>query len=197
MEKKQFIEMVAKVARQKYDKYNILPSLVIAQAILESAWGTKQIENNIFGIKAGSSWTGKVAIRRTTEWDGKKYVVKIATFRAYDSFEDSIKDYLELIGNAKRYEKVKKAKDYKEASKLIYEAGYATDPKYSEKLINIIETNKLYEYDKELNPISPWALEAWNWAIKKGITDGSKAKSYATREEVVTMLYRLTNINQP
>lgn len=185
--------MVGTVSRENYNKYSILPSLVIAQAALESAWGTKHIDNNIFGIKAGSSWTGKVAIRRTTEWNGNKYIVIMDKFRAYNSMEESIIDYLKLVGTTKRYEKVKTAKNYKEASRLIYEAGYATDPKYSEKLINIIESNKLYEYDKVAEPVSLWAVEAWNWAVKKGITDGTNPKSYATREEVITMIYRLNN----
>lgn len=130
-------------------------------------------------------------MRRTTEWDGTRYVVKVDKFRAYDSMEDSIKDYLKLIGGSKRYEKVKKAKDYKEAARLIYEAGYATDPKYVDKLINIIESNKLYEYDKRAEPISSWAVEAWEWGKSEGITDGRKPKTYATREQVVTMLYRI------
>ena len=193
MDKKEFIQMVGTVSRENYNKYSILPSLVIAQAALESAWGTKHIDNNIFGIKAGSSWTGKVAIRRTTEWNGNKYIVIMDKFRAYNSMEESIIDYLKLVGTTKRYEKVKTAKNYKEASRLIYEAGYATDPKYSEKLINIIESNKLYEYDKVAEPVSLWAVEAWNWAVKKGITDGANPKSYATREEVITMIYRLNN----
>ncbi|NMB26700.1 MAG: glycoside hydrolase family 73 protein [Tissierellia bacterium] len=193
MNKNKFIERVAKVAIEGYGEYGILPSLTIAQAILESDWGNKHIENNIFGIKAGSSWKGKVAIRKTKEWDGKKYITKEARFRAYDSFEYSIRDYLKLIGESKRYEKVKGAKDYKEASRLIYEAGYATDPKYSQKLIDIIEEYKLYDYDQKVKeqPISPWAKAAWDWAIKEGITDGKDPKAYATREQVVTMIYRL------
>lgn len=193
MDKSKFIELVGKVAAEYYPQYNILPSLVISQAILESGWGVKHIENNIFGIKAGSSWNGKVALRRTTEWNGTKYVVIIDKFRAYDSMEDSIKDYLKLIGESKRYEKVKKAKDYKEAARLIYEAGYATDPKYTDKLINIMESNKLFEYDKMVESVSPWAIEAWEWGKIQGITDGSNPKALATREQVMTMIYRLAN----
>lgn len=192
MNKKEFIEAVFKVVAKNYDEYHILPSLVISQAILESDWGSKHIANNIFGIKAGVSWTGKVAIRKTKEWDGTKYVTKDAKFRAYDSFQESIEDYLKLIGKTKRYEKVKEAKDYKEASKFIYESGYATDPKYSEKLINIVETNKLYQYDYQIKPVSDWATDAWKWAVEKGITNGTNPKGYATREEVVTMIYRLS-----
>ena len=196
MNKQEFIERVYEVSKEGYREYGILPSLVIAQAILESAWGEKHIANNIFGIKAGSSWNGEFVVRKTSEWDGKKYVTKEEKFRAYDTMEDSIKDYLKLIGTSKRYEKVRKAKDYKEACKLIYEAGYATDPKYSDKLINIIESNKLYQYDKVVDSVSDWAIEAWNWAKENKITDGNRPKAYGTREEVITMLYRLSNMEK-
>jgi len=191
LDKKKFIERIAKVAVKNYEIYGILPSLVIAQAILESGWGKKAIENNIFGIKAGSSWRGKVVTRETREWDGDKYVIKKSKFRAYDSIEDSIMDYLNLVGNTKRYEKVRNAKDYKEAARLIYETGYATDPHYTDKIINIIESNSLYQYDVLEEAISPWAVDAWSWAIKNGITDGTNPKNYMTREQCITMLYRL------
>lgn len=193
MNKKEFIEVVGKAAQENYHKYGILPSLVIAQAILESGWGDKAIENNIFGIKAGSYWTGKITIRTTKEWDGCKYVNKKAKFRAYNGIKDSIRDYLELIGKSKRYKRVRGAKDYREAAKFIYEAGYATDPKYSDKLIQIIEYNKLYQYDKIQEPLSSWAVEAWEWAMDNGITDGTNPKDNMTREQGVTMLYRLIN----
>jgi len=192
MNKNEFIESISKVSMKNYDQYRILPSLAVAQAVLESSWGKYHIENNIYGIKAGKSWTGKVAVRRTKEWDGTRYIIKEDRFRAYDSFEESVLDYLKLLGKTKRYERLRNTKDYNEACRFVYECGYATDPNYSEKLIKIIETNKLYLYDEKIESISAWALEAWEWAIEKGITDGKKPKDYATREEVITMLYRFS-----
>ena len=198
MDKREFIQRVSKVGKEGHKKYGILPSLTISQSILESAWGTKHIENNIFGIKAGGSWKGKVAIRRTREWDGSKYITVESKFRAYNSFEDSIRDYLKLIGESKRYERVTRAKNYKEACRLIYECGYATDPKYSHKLIQIIEQNRLYDYDKtskekpSKNIISSWAKDGWNWGVDKKIIDGKRPGDYATREEVITMVYRFS-----
>lgn len=191
MDKKEFIERVGKVVQNNFEEYKILPSIVIAQAILESGWGKYAIENNIFGIKAGPSWNGKAIIRNTKEWDGRRYITKESRFRAYDSIEDSILDYLNLVGKSKRYEQVKEAKNYRDAARKLQESGYATDPEYSNKLINIIESNRLYEYDNIENQISPWAKEAWNWAIQKGITDGTNPKGSMTREQGVTMLHRL------
>jgi len=191
MDKKEFIERVGKVVQNNFEEYKILPSIVIAQAILESGWGKYAIENNIFGIKAGPSWNGKAIIRNTKEWDGRRYITKESRFRAYDSIEDSILDYLNLVGKSKRYEQVKEAKNYRDAARKLQESGYATDPEYSNKLINIIESNRLYEYDNIENQISPWAKEAWSWAIQKGITDGTNPKGHMTREQGVTMLHRL------
>lgn len=189
MDKGSFIQMIFEIAAEGYADFGILPSLAISQGILESDWGKKHIENNIYGIKAGKSWTGKVALRNTREWDGEKYVIKQERFRAYSSFEESVWDYLKLLGKTKRYEKVKKARDYREASNFVYECGYATDPKYPQKLIKLIEENQLYKYDNAIS-ISLWAEKAWDWAIKEAITDGSNPKGFATREEVATMLYR-------
>lgn len=190
MDKKEFIERVGKVVQNNFEEYKILPSIVIAQAILESGWGKYAIENNIFGIKAGPSWNGKAIIRNTKEWDGRRYITKESRFRAYDSIEDSILDYLNLVGKSKRYEQVKEAKNYRDAARKLQESGYATDPEYSNKLINIIESNRLYEYDNIENQISPWAKEAWSWAIQKGITDGTNPKGHMTREQGIAMLYR-------
>lgn len=69
-----------------------------------------------------------------------------AEFRAYDSFNDSIADHNKLLSYM-RYKPVRECTDYKTACLRIYECGYATDPRYTEKLIGIIEKYRLYEYD--------------------------------------------------
>lgn len=142
-----FINEVAPGAIETYQKYGILPSITIAQAILESGWGKSRIGNNIFGIKAGSNWKGKTRTAQTSEYINGKWVSTTATFRDYDSVAESITDYAELVGTAPRYEAVRNAKDYKEAARALQEAGYATDPEYAQKLINIIEQNNLTMYD--------------------------------------------------
>jgi flagellum-specific peptidoglycan hydrolase FlgJ/murein DD-endopeptidase MepM/ murein hydrolase activator NlpD len=144
-----FINSIAPGAIETYQKYNILPSITIAQAILESGWGKKKIGNNVFGIKAGSNWKGKTQTAVTQEYRNGNWVSETATFRDYDSIADSILDHAALVGTAPRYEAVRNAKDYKEAAHALQQAGYATDPKYAQKLINIIEQNGLAEYDKE------------------------------------------------
>ena len=142
-----FINEVAPGAIETYQKYGILPSITIAQAILESGWGKSRIGNNIFGIKVGSNWKGKTRTAQTSEYINGKWVSTTATFRDYDSVAESIMDHAELVGTASRYEAVRNAKDYKEAARALQEAGYATDPGYAQKLINIIEQNNLTMYD--------------------------------------------------
>lgn len=149
MEKKEFINSIKEVALKGYEEYRILPSLTIAQAILESGWGSSYLAvkaKNIFGIKASSNWRGERVTLPTTEWYNDKKQVINSDFRVYDSFDDSIEDHNKLLAND-RYKPVRECADYKEACKRIYQCGYATDPGYAEKLIKIIEENKLYEFD--------------------------------------------------
>lgn len=168
MVKKMFIDKVKEGAIEGHRVHNILPSLTIAQAILESGWGTSQLAvkaKNLFGIKAFASWTGKRITFPTTEWyDGRKQVVN-ADFRAYDSFDESIGDHNKLLSSS-RYKSVRQAKDYRSACREVFNCGYATDPAYTGKLIKIIEDNKLYEFDGE-NSINEAAVDIDNQKIRK------------------------------
>jgi hypothetical protein len=150
MDRKEFIDSIKEGAIRGLTEYRILPSLTIAQAILESSWGSSQLSQrakNLFGIKAFSNWRGERIKLPTAEWYGDQKKIINADFRVYDSFNESIEDHNKLLTNF-RYEAVRGCSNYKEACRKIYECGYATDPSYPEKLINIIEENKLYEYDR-------------------------------------------------
>lgn len=146
-----FIDKVLPGAIKGYLEHNILPSLTIAQAILESNSGKSQLAkkgNNLFGIKADSRWTGKKINFPTKEFIKGKEITVNAYFRAYDSFAESVEDHSKFL-LTKRYEKVRTSKDYKEAAHEIWKAGYATDPDYPGKLIGIIKQYELYKYDEE------------------------------------------------
>jgi flagellar rod assembly protein/muramidase FlgJ len=184
MTKQEFINAVVDGARKGYKKYGILPSLTIAQAILESGWGQSHIENNLFGIKAGSSWAGKIAIRETKEFVNGQWITVQAKFRAYDSFNESIEDHAKLLGTTDRYKKVIQAEDYIEACYEVWKAGYATDPNYSNKLINIIEQYELQQYDDLF-------YEDRKWAMENGISDGSDPDRPVKRKELWAMLRRM------
>ena len=143
---KAFIEKVAGFAINNYAEFKILPSLVVAQAILESNWGKSgltQKNNNLFGIK------GNGGDFETKEYVNGKWITIVAGFRSYDSFEGSIIDHAKLL-NKPRYAKVKGETDYKKACEAVYKAGYATDFQYPQKLIKLIERLGLTVYDKQI-----------------------------------------------
>ncbi|MBR2828428.1 MAG: glycoside hydrolase family 73 protein, partial [Bacilli bacterium] len=144
--KLEFLKSIINGAISAYKKYGVLPSLTLAQAILETGWGKSKIGNNIFGIKAGSSWTGKTKTVGTKEWENGHYKSIRATFRDYDSIEESIEDHAKLLTN-KRYQPVLSAKNYKEACRLVKECGYATSPTYTKSLTDLVEQFGLNQYD--------------------------------------------------
>lgn len=148
MDKQGFIDLIKDGAIQAYKKYNIMPSLIIAQAVLESSWGKSTPGNMLFGIKWTKGCGYDSQILWTTEFiNGKLQKVK-RKFRKYKSFEESIDDHSQLL-LFRRYKLVAQAKNYKEACITIQRCGYATDPGYAKKLISIIEGNNLQQYDIE------------------------------------------------
>ncbi|MCL2899824.1 flagellar assembly peptidoglycan hydrolase FlgJ [Brenneria tiliae] len=119
--------------------------LIMAQAALESGWGRREIttvdgkpSHNIFGVKASDSWTGKVTEVMTTEFEnGRAYKTK-ELFRVYDSYLDALNDYISLLTKNSRYKPVLEAKSAEDAAYALQRAGYATDPNYGDKLVQII-----------------------------------------------------------
>ncbi|PHV08713.1 flagellar assembly peptidoglycan hydrolase FlgJ [Janthinobacterium sp. BJB412] len=120
---------------------------MLGQAALESGWGKREIKgrdgsnsHNLFGIKAGAGWSGKVVEAVTTEFVNGKAQTRVEKFRAYDSYADSFKDYAKLITTNPRYEKVlASAGDASSFAQGLQRAGYATDPQYASKLTRIIK----------------------------------------------------------
>lgn len=150
--REEFIKDVAAYAVPLQETHGIRPSVAIAQAILESNWGSSSLsrqEHNYFGIK-GQSDNRKYA---TLEYD-EEWVEIHASFRSYPSLEASVKGYAELIANGTAwnsalYRGVQEASTYQEAARALYSAGYATDPTYPEKIIEIVELYELHRFDNE------------------------------------------------
>lgn len=153
MEKTQFIPTIAPLVQAENKKRGnpLFNSVVIAQAICESGWGQSTImmkANAIFGIKATSSWKGKVYNAKTQEcYDGSTYTNITACFRAYNSLEESISDYFDLITKAERYRKACVANSPLECITAIKNGGYATSPTYINTIMSIINSNNLTTYD--------------------------------------------------
>lgn len=198
MSKEDFIEMI--YSHLKGKRTNIFNSVTIAQAILETGWGKSELArkaNNYFGIKADARWSGLVYQVETKEQKPSGEIYKIyADFRAYESIADSIKDHDEFFVSSnwrkENYKKVLEAKDPFTQARALRSCGYATNLDYADKLINIIKTYGLTKYDAESTEDAPsdWALESWDWGKENKITDGTNPKGFATREEIITMMYR-------
>ena len=148
-----FIMQISRGAVEGMRKYGILPSVTMAQAILESGWGesglTKQ-SNNLFGIKAGGSWSGDVVRYPTKEYVNGQYIDVTADFRAYDSLDASMEDHGAFLAGLSRYANIIGVKDFREVCRLLQEDGYATAPNYADSLISIIGQYGLAAYDSGL-----------------------------------------------
>jgi flagellar protein FlgJ len=121
---------------------------ILGQAALESGWGKHEPKmadgsssHNLFGIKAGADWKGKVAEVTTTEYVGGVAKKVTAKFRAYDSDADAFKDHARLLTQSPRYSQtVAQADTAQGFAKGLQKAGYATDPAYADKLTKVINT---------------------------------------------------------
>jgi flagellar protein FlgJ len=143
-----FVQQHQDAAARIEQQSGIPASYMIGQAAHETGWGKREIKHadgstsfNLFGIKAGPGWTGKVAEVTTTEYvNGEPRKMK-AKFRAYDSYEDSFRDYARLINNSPRYEKARTQTSSPLAfATELKRAGYATDPDYAGKLSRVINS---------------------------------------------------------
>ena len=147
---KDFIARVGALARADMERSGILASLTIAQAILESGWGTSELAtkaNALFGIKADSRWSGKTYTKASPEWNGVRNVTVVASFRAYNSWEHSVADHSAFLNASSRYAAVIGERNYRKACTAIHKAGYATAPDYADRLVKLIETYGLTAYD--------------------------------------------------
>ena len=149
-QQQQFINNLGTAAQKGYAQYRILPSMTIAQAILESAWGQSTLSSryyNFFGMKAGSNYHGETVTLQTTEEINGVLVRVNGTFRAYHSFDQGIEGYYQFITGYSRYSNLIGETDYKAACRKIREDGWATDSGYTNKLISLIERYDLTRFD--------------------------------------------------
>lgn len=145
-----FVQKHSSVASQVEKATGIPASFMLGQAGHETAWGQHEIRqkngasaHNLFGIKATSNWTGKVAEVTTTEYVNGTAQKRVAKFRAYDSYADSFKDYAKMINESPRFAQVKMATGSVHAfASGLQKAGYATDPEYASKISRAINTTQ-------------------------------------------------------
>lgn len=140
----EYIERYKAIAIEEMEKYGIPASIKLAQALLESGNGNSTLarqSNNHFGIKCTSEWLGKKAYQDDDHRDD--------CFRVYSRPEDSFKDHSQFLLR-KRYAALFELDkdDYKGWAKGLKSAGYATNPRYADMLVELIERYQLYQYDR-------------------------------------------------
>lgn len=169
----QYISVYKDVAISEMKKYGIPASITLAQGILESGSGKGRLAvkaNNHFGIKCHGWKGGKIY-----HDDDKAQ----ECFRKYKSASESFRDHSEFLANRKRYAKLFQLDkdDYKNWAKELRKAGYATDKRYPQKLISLIERYELYNYDDK-QPRSKRKTIIATHTVKKGDTLYSISKKY-------------------
>lgn len=145
-----FFEALAPTARDIGREYDLYPSVILAQAALESDFGRSELAktyHNYFGIKS----TGREKSVRlpTSEYLDGQWHTMSEPFRVYRSAEGSIRDYARLITGLERYRPVVDAASPEQAAYALVQGGYATDPAYAEKVIQLINTYSLKSYDNQ------------------------------------------------
>ncbi len=143
-----FVQKHAQVASDVEKATGIPASFMLGQAGHETGWGKFEIKNkggtpshNLFGIKAGAGWTGKVAEVTTTEYTNGVAKKQVGRFKSYDSYADAFKDYARMISESPRYAKAREQTGSAQAfASGLQKAGYATDPDYAAKLSRAINT---------------------------------------------------------
>jgi flagellum-specific peptidoglycan hydrolase FlgJ len=221
MAREEFIGLVAPIAvKLRLEGSPIFPSVRIAQAILETGAKTNPW-NNLAGYKVGNGtpnpyWSGRSVSATTWEVVNGTRVDNIRDdFRAYDTIEDGFKDQ-DLLFQFPRYTGVRQATTPQEQARMLLAGGYATDPAYADKLIRIIQTEGLFQYDEEvtrmleqfraeldalqkqveelqnqasLPEVPDWAQSAVKAAVAAGIIDTPEGGSYDFYR-ILTLLHR-------
>lgn len=145
----EFIQKLMPAAKQAAQKLGLEPLALLAQAALETGWGQRTFKTaegnnsfNFFGIKAHNSWQGNVAVVDTLEYRQGVAQKEKAKFRAYESPEQSLGDYVDFIKSNPRYQQaVAMADNPKAYFQQLQAAGYATDPNYAQKILSVFNSD--------------------------------------------------------
>ncbi|MCX8794229.1 flagellar assembly peptidoglycan hydrolase FlgJ [Vibrio parahaemolyticus] len=139
-----FVNSMKPYAEKAAKALGVEPSLLLAQAALETGWGQKVVQNargssnNLFNIKADRSWQGDKVTTQTLEFHDNTPVKETAAFRSYSNYQDSFNDYVRFLNDNPRYETALQQRgDSESFIRGIHRAGYATDPTYADKVLQV------------------------------------------------------------
>jgi len=152
-----FIRELLPKANRAASELGVPAEAIVAQAALETGWGKHQMQLpegrssfNLFGIKAGPDWEGRTVRVQTLEFRDGLAQKEAAVFRAYDSLEDGLQDYVSFLKGNGRYEQALSQQDAAGFVRGLQEAGYATDPSYAKKILSILGRGEFNDVTAEL-----------------------------------------------
>lgn len=192
----EFLQTMGPIAQADYSRTGVLASVTLAQAILESGWGKSGLTlqaNNMFGIKCSTDWPPD----KCGQWNtNEEYVPGNVTtitdgFKMYDSVEESVADHSELLTTSSRYNAILETDSYEEQITIIKNGGYATDSGYISKIIDLIETNHLDQWDVKTNTTSQNKV-----CTTDGLNGWSVRSIAPTRDDPAFTFYHWTNVGQ-
>ena len=207
-----FIESVAEGAIEGWNEYGVLPSITVAQAILESGWGSSTLStqaHNLFGIKG--SYNGNYVTMSTREVINGQSVYVNAVFRAYANNSESVEDHGNFLYSNSRYSNLLGDTSYTDVAQKLSQDGYATDPYYASSLISLVKTYDLIQLDSiaiantpvitnksdytQTNNGASTTATATYYTVQSGDTLSGIAVEYNTTTATLTSLNNLSNPN--
>jgi len=142
-----FMQEMLPLAQQAGEKLGVDPQGILAQAALETGWGQhvmhhadERNSHNLFGIKADPTWSGDRVTVTTAEYKDGEVVQKKQAFRSYPSYEAAFDDYSKLLSKPQYREALDSGGDAAAFARGLQRAGYATDPRYADKIAGIINS---------------------------------------------------------
>ena len=150
----EFTQYILPYAEKAANELGISPLVLVSQAALETGWGKAVTRGpdgassfNLFNIKADSRWDGDKIVKSTLEYDNGLAKYEKASFRSYDSYADSFDDYVDFLRTNNRYDDALQHNgDDQLFIKDLHKAGYATDPNYADKVLNILKRDSIQEH---------------------------------------------------
>lgn len=207
----QFIQSVASGAISGWNKYGVLPSVTVAQAILESGWGQSTLAteaHNLFGIKG--SYNGNSVTMRTREVYGGRSVYINDSFRAYANNSESVEDHGNFLYTNQRYHNLLGDTSYASVANKLHQDGYATDPSYARSLINLVQTYNLTQLDSVAlsgkvvvnkdgngnNTAGDAGVDSDYYTVQSGDTLSGIANTFNTTVNTLAKLNNIQNANR-
>lgn len=154
----EFVKSLWPLAQHTGKALGVAPQAILAQAALETGWGQSIMQrpdgrstHNLFGIKADTRWQGEQVVMPTLEYTHGKAGKRNELFRSYDSYAASFADYANFMRSNPRYSQaLLSGNDPELFTQALHAAGYATDPEYSSKINNIINSQVMASRLKQL-----------------------------------------------